>query len=46
MLEQGEHPKVVQERLEHSSIKVTLDAYSHVIPNMQEDAVKDFGLTY
>lgn len=34
----GIHPKVVQERLGHSSITVTLDTYSHAIPAMQEDA--------
>jgi hypothetical protein len=27
------HPKVVQERLGHSTISVTLDLYSHVTPN-------------
>jgi integrase len=32
------HPKVMSERLGHSSITVTLDLYSHVIPAMQEDA--------
>jgi integrase len=32
------HPKVVQERLGHSSIAITLDTYSHAIPGMQEDA--------
>ena len=36
MLKQGIHPKVVQERLEHSSIQVTLDLYSHVAPGIQE----------
>lgn len=35
----GVHPKVVQELLGHSSIKVTLDTYSHLIPNMQATAV-------
>ncbi|MBP1971642.1 integrase [Virgibacillus natechei] len=30
------HPKIVQERLGHSSITVTLDTYSHMLPNMQE----------
>jgi len=30
------HPKIVQERLGHSSIQVTLDRYSHMLPNMQE----------
>ena len=34
----GEHPKVVQERLGHSSIKITLDTYSHLIPSMQREA--------
>jgi integrase len=38
MLQQGVHPKVVQERLGHSSINITLDIYSHVFPNLQEDA--------
>ena len=34
----GWHPKVVQERLGHSSITVTMDLYSHLIPGMQETA--------
>jgi len=38
MLQQGVHPKVVQERLGHSSISLTLDTYSHVVPSLQEDA--------
>jgi integrase len=33
-----EHPKVVQERLGHSSIQLTIDTYSHVFPGMQERA--------
>jgi integrase len=32
------HPKVVSERLGHSSIGITMDTYSHVLPGMQEDA--------
>jgi integrase len=32
------HPKVVQERLGHSNIGITLDIYSHLMPNMQKDA--------
>jgi integrase len=32
------HPKVVQERLGHANIGITLDTYSHAIPAMQEDA--------
>ena len=38
MLQQGIHPKIVQERLGHSQISVTLDTYSHVLPAMQEEA--------
>jgi integrase len=40
MLQQGIHPKVVQERLGHSQISLTLDTYSHVLPSMQEDAAQ------
>ena len=42
MLKQGVHPKVVQERLGHSSIQITLDTYSHVTPGMQQAAAKLF----
>ena len=34
----GVHPKVVSERLGHSTVAFTLDVYSHVVPGMQEDA--------
>lgn len=37
-LEAGVHPKVVQERLGHSNITITLQTYSHVSPAMQTDA--------
>ena len=42
LLRQGIHPKIVQERLGHSSIAVTLDTYSHVAPGLQESAAKRF----
>jgi integrase len=35
LLLNNEHPKVVSERLGHSSIQITLDTYSHVLPSMQ-----------
>lgn len=38
LLAAGVHPKIVQERLGHSSIKMTLDRYSHVSMSMQRDA--------
>ena len=42
MLKQGIHPKIVQERLGHSTIAITLDTYSHVSPGLQEAAAKRF----
>lgn len=42
MLTQGVHPKVVSERLGHSSIGITLDTYSHVLPGMQAEAARAF----
>lgn len=33
------NPKVVSEMLGHSTIAITLDIYSHVLPDMQQDAV-------
>ena len=38
LLTKGVHPKVVQELLGHSSIAMTMDTYSHVMPLMQQDA--------
>ena len=38
LLTQGVHPKVVQERLGHANISVTMDIYSHVLPTLQQDA--------
>lgn len=40
LLRQGTHPKVVQERLGHSTIGVAMDVYSHVLPGMQKEAAK------
>ncbi len=38
LLTAGVHPKVVQERLGHSGVSITLDIYSHVVQGMQESA--------
>lgn len=38
LLTAGENPKIVSERLGHASITLTLDTYSHVLPNMQQQA--------
>jgi integrase len=34
------HPKIVQERLRHSTIATTMDIYSHLMPNLQQEAVE------
>ena len=39
----GIHPKVVSERLGHSSVAITLDIYSHLTPGLQEDAAERLG---
>jgi len=39
LLASGVHPKIASERLGHSQVGITLDSYSHVLPNMQADAV-------
>ncbi|MDQ3966016.1 MAG: tyrosine-type recombinase/integrase, partial [Actinomycetota bacterium] len=36
----GAHPKIVQEMLGHSNISVTMDVYSHMLPNMQGEVVR------
>lgn len=40
LFKENVHPKIVQERLGHSSIETTLDTYSHMLPNMQKTAAK------
>lgn len=42
MLKQGIHPKIVQERLGHANIQITLDTYSHVAPGLQQAAALKF----
>jgi integrase len=42
LLQQGVHPKIVQERLGHSTVATTLDIYSHVLPGLQESAARKF----
>lgn len=40
LLLKGIHPKVVSERLGHSTVAITLDRYSHVLPTMQREATE------
>lgn len=39
LLASNVHPKIVQERFGHSSVAITMDIYSHLMPNLQSDAV-------
>ena len=43
LLRAGVHPKIISERLGHSTVGITLDTYSHVLPGMQEEAVRLLG---
>ena len=43
LLQQNVHPKVVSERLGHSSIAFTMTVYQHVMPGMQAEAAATFG---
>ena len=44
LLQVGVHPRVVQERLGHATIDITMDTYSHVLPTMQVDAVQRLSM--
>ncbi|HEY3967896.1 MAG TPA: site-specific integrase [Planctomycetaceae bacterium] len=43
LLQASTHGKIVQERLGHSKIAITLDTYSHVTPTMQQQAADVMG---
>jgi integrase len=43
LLKANVHPKIVSERLGHASIQITLDTYSHLLPNMQKEAAGKLG---
>jgi integrase len=43
LLAQGVHPRVVMELLGHSQISLTMDTYSHVIPEAMREAVARMG---
>lgn len=43
LLVEGTHPKVVQERLGHATISITLNIYSHLTESMQRGAADTIG---
>jgi integrase len=46
LLALGVNPKVIQEMLGHSTISMTLDTYSHVIPAMHANSVKQLDILF
>jgi integrase len=46
LIAQGEHPKVIQNRLGHSSINVTLDTYGHLFEGLDEAAAERLDAAY
>jgi integrase len=46
LIAQGEHPKVIQNRLGHSSIKVTLDTYGHLFEGLDEAAADRLDVVF
>lgn len=42
-MKHGVHPKVASERLGHADITLTLQTYSHVLPQMQQEAADIFA---
>ena len=40
MIAAGVNPKVVQQRLGHADVSVTLNTYTHVLPGMDQEAAQ------
>lgn len=46
LLELGINPKLIAERLGHVDVKTTLNTYSHVTTNMQDQAIQVFNTAF
>jgi integrase len=42
LLAAGANPKVLQQHLGHSQISITMDIYSHLLPNLEQEAIQGF----
>lgn len=45
-LKAGVHPKVVAGRLGHSSVQITLDRYSHLVPGLDQAAADEVAALF
>jgi integrase len=43
MIELGAHPRVIQQRMGHSSIRTTFDVYGSVLPSVDEAVTAGLG---
>jgi integrase len=46
LLKEGVNPRVVQERLGHSTVAMTLGTYSHVLPDLQREAAEKLSRAF
>lgn len=46
LIAEGAHPKLIQERLGHSSITITLDRYGHLFPRLEEALVEKLDAAF
>ncbi len=46
LLSKGVHPKIVQDLLGHSSIALTMNTYSHVLPSMHKEVADHMQVLY
>ena len=46
LIQQGAHPKLIQTRLGHSSITITLDTYGHLFPSIEEALAERLDAAY
>ena len=45
MIAQGAHAKLIQSRLGHKSIQVTMDVYGHLLPALDEELARGLEAT-
>lgn len=45
LFKHGVHPKIVSERLGHAKIQITMDTYTHFIPDLQAEALSNISIS-